>query len=302
MPARVLLLSCLVAVLLPRAALAWADLGHQVIALVAEEYLEPAVRARVTQLLALDDATLVAGHDLASQATWADKYRESDRRSTRERYDGTNEWHFVDLDIHAPDLEAACHGFPPLPAGVPASRGPADDCIISKIGQFRAELRDPQTAEPERLRALQFLLHLIGDIHQPLHASNDQDRGGNDKPIVAPVPRRTDLHFYWDNYVVRQLGSDAEEIARLLLTRCTAAQRMLWSRGSPEDWAQESYQLGRDQVYARLPPPDSDGNRRLTATYVVPAEDRVMELLARAGVRLAMVLNEDLRQPPYQPP
>ena len=296
MPARVLLLSCLIAALPLRAALAWADLGHQVIALVAEQYLEPAVRVRVTQLLALDDATLVDGRDMAAQSVWADRYRESDRRGTRERYEGTSEWHFVDLDIHAPDLKVACHGFPSLPAGVPASRGSADDCVISKIGQFRAELRDPRTAEPERLRALQFLLHLVGDIHQPLHASDDHDRGGNEKQIVAPVPRRTDLHFYWDNYFVRQLGSDAGEIAQLLVTRCTAAQRVLWNRGSPEDWAQESYQLGRDQAYGNLPAPESDGSRRLTASYVVPAVDLVSQQLTRAGIRLAMVLNEDLRQ------
>jgi hypothetical protein len=64
----------------------------------------------------------------------------------------------------------------------------AKDCVTNKIAQFTDELRSTATSDAERLRALQFLLHLVGDLHQPLHAGEDHDRGGNDKWIVSPAP------------------------------------------------------------------------------------------------------------------
>ena len=112
-----------VATPLPRPARAWGDEGHEIISLIAEHYLDPAAGAKVITLLATDTATLTA-HDIASEATWADKYRNSDRDTTRVRYEGTRQWHFVDIEVAAPNLDAACFGHLPLPAGVLASEGP----------------------------------------------------------------------------------------------------------------------------------------------------------------------------------
>jgi len=92
---------------------------------------------------------------------WADKYRDSDRNGTGERYRRTRQWHFVDIEVDSPNLEQACHNHPRLPPGRPASRGPADACIVDKIDQFEAELANPETAPEERLVALKFLLHLV---------------------------------------------------------------------------------------------------------------------------------------------
>jgi len=97
----------------PRA-LAWGDEGHEVIALVAEHFLTPAARVAVERILAGDDSGLAA-HDMAAQATWADKYRDSDRGAARVRYEATRDWHFVDLEIRgAADLGRACRGRPRL--------------------------------------------------------------------------------------------------------------------------------------------------------------------------------------------
>src|ERR1700756_3213708 len=81
-----------------RPAFAWGDEGHEIIALIAERYLDPAVRDKVAMLLAADTDTLTA-HDIASEATWADKYRDSDRNTTKARYEATWRWHFVDIEI-----------------------------------------------------------------------------------------------------------------------------------------------------------------------------------------------------------
>jgi S1/P1 Nuclease len=131
----------------------------------------------VTTLLAADTDSLTR-HDIASEATWADKYRDSDRDTTRIRYQATWRWHFVDIELSQPDLVAPCFGHPPLPPGVSASKGPPQACVVDKINQFAAELGDPATGASEHLLALKFLLHFVGDLHQPLHAAADHDAGG----------------------------------------------------------------------------------------------------------------------------
>src|ERR1700744_2370899 len=93
---------------------AWGDEGHEVIGLIADHYLAPAVRTRVAALLAGDGTGLVA-RDIAGESTWADKYRDSDRDSSQVRYLQTRNWHFVDLEIQGPDLTGARGGRPTLP-------------------------------------------------------------------------------------------------------------------------------------------------------------------------------------------
>ena len=113
--------------------------------------------------------------------------------------------------------------------------------MIDKIDQFSAELRDPHTAPDERRLALQFLLHLIGDLHQPLHTSDDHDRGGNDKKVDLPGFNTDNLHQFWDTDVVRRLGPRPERVARELNRGISTRQQREWSRGRPVDWARESF-------------------------------------------------------------
>src|SRR5580765_5110154 len=157
----------------PRSALAWGDEGHRIVALVADQFLETAIREKIAAMLAADADTLTA-HDIASAATWADRHRDSDRNGDRQHYQQTRNWHFVDVELGDPNLDRACLGHPALPAGTVASNGPAETCIVDKIEQFVAELADPHTDPDERLVALKFVLHLVADLHQPLHAADDQ--------------------------------------------------------------------------------------------------------------------------------
>jgi hypothetical protein len=102
-------------------ALAWGDEAHKVVALIAKSFLEPDVREQVDALLASDTDTLTA-HDIASEATWADRYKDAQTRS----------WHFVNIEIDAPNLDQACFSHPVLPPGIVASNGPATACITDK--------------------------------------------------------------------------------------------------------------------------------------------------------------------------
>jgi hypothetical protein len=115
---------------------AWGDEGHEVVALVAQAYLEPAVRKKVSALLAADTDPLTA-HNIAAAATWADKFRDANQNGARQK---TRQWHFVDIEITAPNLDQACFDHPPVPSGTPASNGPEQDCVVDKIQEFAAEL------------------------------------------------------------------------------------------------------------------------------------------------------------------
>jgi hypothetical protein len=281
-----------------RPAGAWGDEGHEVIGLIAEYYLEPGVRARVLELLGEDDSGLVE-RDMAHESTWADKYRDSDRDGDKRRYLGTRDWHFVDLEITGMDVSRACYGrrplaARPLAAGVPASAGPAEDCIIDKIDQFYAELENPATPAAERRVALQFLLHLIGDMHQPLHASDDHDQGGNRKLVSGAGMGLNNLHHDWDVEFVMRLGASDADIAHKLVARITAAERVRWSSGTPLDWALETYAVSKQHAYGMLPAP-SDGSRyELSQAYVDDATQVTAAQLSKAGVRLASMLNHAL--------
>jgi len=276
----------------PRAALAWGDEGHEVVALVAQSYLDPDVRKRVNALLAADTDNLTA-HDIASAATWPDKLRDANTGGSREK---TRQWHFVDIEITAPNLDAACFNHPTIPTGTPASNGPAADCVVDKIQEFAAELADPATDLEEQVVALKFLLHFVGDVHQPLHSSDDNDAGGNKKRVSAEGFKAGNLHHYWDTEFVDQLGPDAKTIASDLIGHITKDQQTEWQSGTAANWAQEAFKLAQSDAYGQLSEPNSRGSFRLTDDYVTMATNDAALQLSRAGLRLAMILNQALRK------
>lgn len=273
---------------------AWGDEGHRIVGLIAEHYLESAVRVKVNAILAADATRLTPSTQMAEEATWADKFRDSDRNATKVHYDQTRSWHFVDLELDGPDLQTACFGRPVLPEGSLASLGPAEDCVVDKIDEFTAELTNPNTSQQERLLALEFLLHFIGDIHQPLHASDDHDRGGNLKIVAAPGIASNNLHHDWDTEFVARLGSNAAAAAQQLIAEMTDAQRAQWSKGTAADWARESFAVAKDHAYGLLPAADGPNHYRLSAAYVSDATAVTGAQLSKAGVRLASVLNSAL--------
>ena len=266
---------------------AWGDLGHNVTALVAYRHLLPQARARLDALLASDADPLTAP-DFAARATWADKYRGAHRE--------TAAWHFVDIEIDQPDLAGACFGFPPLAKDQAASQGPAQDCVVDKIDEFTAELANPATAPAERLLALKFLIHFIGDLHQPLHAADHRDRGGNCVGLSAPIDQTANLHAYWDVAVVDALGPSAAQIADKLDASLNPSQISSWSQGTPRSWALETFEVGRRDTYAIAwkPTCQNGGSVSLTDEYQAQAQKDAAEQLSKAAVRLATVLNAAL--------
>jgi hypothetical protein len=267
---------------------AWGDLGHEVTALIAYRHLTPAARAKIDAMLAADTDPLTAS-DFASRATWADKYRNLHRE--------TAQWHFVDIQIDHPDLVSACFGMPPLAAGQSASTGPARDCIVNKIAEFETELEDASTAPAERVMALKFLMHFVGDLHQPLHASDHNDRGGNCVRLFpSPDGHDMNLHAYWDNGTVESLGDSAMTIATALDAQISPSESADWARGGVGAWAMESFSLSRKHVYVLASRPTCREHRAvaLTQEYQATASKDAALQLEKAGVRLAVLLNRAL--------
>jgi hypothetical protein len=289
-------------------ALAWGDEGHQVVALIAFDRLEPAVKERGKQILAMDDQAFQmrdgrrTDMSFATQATWADYYRES-KGHGGEPYQKTHNWHFADIEIHDGSIDEACFEYPELPSRQAASDGAAEDCVVDKITQFKKELGAVDTSPAERLLALKYLLHFVGDVHQPLHSSDDHDAGGNGKRVTAKGIKAGKLHHYWDTEFVLKIPAPSttpEGIATYLASRITAAKAHQWSSPDPKKWSKESFTIAKRDAYGALPDPDPTRTGKnvtyhLSDDYVSDAVDAVQIQLSKAGVRLADLLNAALR-------
>ena len=166
--------------------------------------------------------------------------------------------------------------------------------MVDKIDQFAGELGDPTTSASEQLVALKFLLHFVGDLHQPLHAADDHDAGGNKKLVAGDGLHPSNLHHCWDVEFVERLGTDPREVAATLIGQISESQRKEWSSGTPADWAMEAFALARRDAYGLLTPPGDHGTYSLLSAYGEQAERDVALQLSRAGVRLAFVLNQAL--------
>ncbi len=291
---------------------AWGGEAHEIIALLADRLLEtgdPALEKKVAEIIAADKSNTWTKTDIAGEAIWADALRE---KSPEGRV-ATTQWHYVKLDPDNPDLNKACFGRPALQAMMPASHGPRDDCIVDKIEQFAKELREPGTSEPERLMAVQFLLNFVGDIHDPLFAIERNDQSGRCVAVLPPgskTPVR--LNVYWeDDLVAEAEGKNPAKAAEQIAARMTAVDIRKWSGGTQEEWARESYELAKSVIYAfpaeaggqftfpaRKGETDACGPvplRRLNAAYRDRAVAAVKEQLAKAGVRLAALLRDNMQ-------
>lgn len=294
-------------------AAAWGDEAHMMVGMIAYKLLDPAVKTRVEALLASDPDRATAP-DFVARTTWADKYRDAARDAGGRT--GTEKWHFTNIELADGDVDGACRHHPALPAGTPASAGPAA-CSIDKVEQFTAELSDAATPASEKLLALKFLLHLVGDLHQPLHAADNRDGGGNGIYVVADggfTPIK--LHAYWDTQIFREMNptrgirlgrmAGGGILDRALLSAMAdgisneySSRRKEWLAGRPRDWALDAFTKARDVAYRVGPLVGSsrDGKPvyRIDAAYERAATAVVREQIAKAGLRLAGLLNGALR-------
>ena len=290
-------------------ALAWGCKGHQTVALIAEKYLSPETRQLVDKLLAENpvDPQLKrycgnATRDLMADAsTWADDVR-NDRKN--------GPWHYIDIPrgaLHGP-LEPFCGN---------------EGCVTKTINEQVLILKDKSADSRRRAEALRYVIHFVGDLHMPLHATSNNDEGGNCVPVryLRREPHQNhnsyapNLHAVWDTAIPERdmEGADPQEYADHLL-QVFAADIPKWQAPGIHvgEWAWESHDLA-ETAYEKLAPPvpvetpvavhactdaNNIGERlmrlHLTAdeTYQQFAAPIVEQQLAEAGVRLALILND----------
>lgn len=250
-----------IAVILPPQAHAWGPLGHRLVGHLAQSELSPKARAEVAHLLGGE-----AEPTLAGVANWADDLRSSDpglgRRSSK--------WHYVNL------AEDGCR----YDAARDCERG---DCVVEAIRRKRAVLADRTQPAAARAQALKFLVHFVGDIHQPLHAGHSHDRGGNDVQVNLDG-KGSNLHRLWDSELLATAGkSEPEWLQRL---------RRLPAPGDagqePARWAEASCRV---VLRSGFQPPRAKIGQDYVLRWRPVAEDR----LRSAGHALATLLNDALK-------
>jgi hypothetical protein len=229
---------------------------------MAQDRLTPAAAARV-------QATLAQGETIASMASWADQVRPERKE--------TEPWHFIDIPISSTglDMQRDC---------------PKEGCVIRKIEEFRKQWRNETLPAAERREALLFLVHFVGDMHQPLHCANNNDKGGNDVTIEFRG-MRTNLHSLWDTSLLNRLPPEDQLFADMERA-ITPAEQAEWSRGAVEMWAEESFEAARRVVYGGLPDAEPGAVPDLGASYERTAGPVIRRQLEKAAVRLAAILNE----------
>ncbi|WP_202844112.1 S1/P1 nuclease [Luteimonas saliphila] len=246
------------------AAYAWGPLGHRLVARLAEPLLTPPARAEVQRLLATEGLD-----SLADVANWADDVRANDPVLGKQ----SAKWHYINIGEHACTYDAA-------------SACPGGDCVVEAIRAQAAILGDRARSDAERLQALKFLVHFVGDIHQPMHAGYARDRGGNTVQLNLHG-EGTNLHAVWDGRLLASARLDEDAYARKLRLDPAdlSSDTSPYAPVAPEAWAELSCQTATAQgVYPRAAKIDNAYLQRHRPT----AEKQVQA----GGARLARLLNE----------
>ncbi|WP_342449811.1 S1/P1 nuclease [Sphingomonas jejuensis] len=277
------LLLFVAAAMLPTApALSWGRYGHDTVAEIAWLESSPVVRARMTALLrrtALLETPDCPARTLGDASIWADCIR-----GLSPRFSYTNPWHYQNVSVCRPfELTAACKD---------------GNCVSAQIDRNVRLLADRTVPERERVAALLFLIHFVGDLHQPLHAGDDDDRGGNDVRArygIAGGPR-TNLHGVWDTPLAERAITTPAADARGLLASAPADRAAL-AAGTTEDWSREAWQAAREIAYTPVRGGDPCARGNVAALSEADIEQAIPVIrlqVLRGGVRLARLLQEAL--------
>ncbi len=262
-------LSLLAGVLLTawnHSALAWGRLGHRASAKLTESRLSPEARAAILDLLE-------PGEFLADASTWADENAREISRSAA--------WHYVNVHITSAHYTSRdCR-----PQG----------CVVSKIAEFRAILADKNAPKSRRRTALRFFVHLVQDLHQPLHVADRGDRGGNNLQLHYGRFDPTNLHQVWDSGLLGSRYRNENVLWHDMAELINQSAARDWIKGRIEDWADESLEVGRRAYQDPRTHMTLRSGDTLSPDYERENLPRAVERLAKAGVRLAWLLNDILR-------
>ncbi len=235
----------------------WGPDGHKIVARIAEKRLTPEAQKMVNDLLDPQTMTEVS--------TWADEVR------SKRQYRWSAPLHYSNVPPEADEfnLERDC---------------PSEGCVVQAVINFSHTLRDSSADENTRQEAMKFLIHFVGDLHQPMHLSYEKDRGGNDIEVTF-LGKKANLHEVWDIELLEQFHQNWEDLADELGNQITDEEFQTWSTLDPQQWATESFRYAKEDGYAI---PES---HELDQAYIDRALPIIKLRFQQGGVRLAVLLN-----------
>lgn len=272
-------LLALLALLLPAPAFAWWEYGHETVARIAYLSAGPEARREIDRLLrqgSLLETPTCSVRTIERAAYWPDCIK-----TLGERFSYASPWHYQNIDICRPfDPRAAC---------------PDGNCVTAQIERQLRLLADRRVPARERLMALAFLVHFMGDLHQPMHAGDHEDLGGNRVRVrYGIIP--TNLHAAWDGYLADRGISQPAGGAAGILAELSAADKAAMREGGIIDWARQSWEASREFAYGSIiadPCGPAPAERPVigeeTTRRLIPV---VRRQVARGGLRLARLLDE----------
>lgn len=246
-------------------AFAWGREGHAVVVHLAWLDLTPVAKAHIQELLN-------PGESLEQFASWAD--------DVRHQRPETSPWHFINIPITAHpsgpnDWKAYC---------------PHDDCVVAQINRMMVRVHDRSLPRDQRREALFFLIHFVADVHQPLHAGGNDDRGGGQVPVLMNT-ENSNLHVFWDWGVLNEAYELKPGLRAKIRQKPGFWTRFHTKQGTPASWAWESAAQARKVAYGKLPP---GRPVRITHDYVRHCAPVAEKQIRTAGIRLGRVLNRVL--------
>jgi hypothetical protein len=249
-------------------AAAWGPTGHRVTAAIAERQLDHDTKAAI--------AGILGPESVAEASTWPDFMRSHDSEFWQTE---SPNFHYVTI----PKGKTYDEVGPP----------PQGDALTA-LAHFTKVLKDTNAALADRQMALRLVIHIIEDLHQPLHVGNGTDRGGN-SVRVAFMDEPTNLHSVWDEDIINAELLSHTEWADWLNRRITAEKQAEWAVAKPADWLAESVAI-RDTIYPKMPDraeyPDASRTPALSYGYVYKHKGTIDLRLQQGGVRLAAYLND----------
>ena len=278
-----------------RSAFSWGSEGHEIVALIALHDLTPTAKAKILQMFRTEDAstTLTLPELMMHASTWPDMIKSHPSTPISIFKDiqvlnaaQSHPLHFVNLD--GPHFN-------------PATDCPNSQCAVSAIARCREVLADPTKPQLVRLEALKFLVHFVGDVHQPLHAGRRSDKGGNDIKIASFLGSHPigaiNLHEVWDKLIIQKRDKDANRYAKLLLGKIKpAARAKLTNNVDTASWVEDSHKLAMGSAYLSAAGTPLVNGDSIDEAYYKRALPIVEKQLQRAGVRLAAVINGALEK------
>jgi hypothetical protein len=267
--------------LLPAApAQAYWDYGHETVAAIAYRNVTPQTRAAIDRMIARADLLQTSKcpvRTVADASTWPDCIK-----SYGPRFSYTSNWHYQNVNVCKPfDLKEACKD---------------GNCVSAQIERDVKILKDAGIPLTERIQALSFLIHFVGDLHMPLHAGDRGDLGGNRVRAAYGLyaPERFNLHSLWDGWLTERAISTPPSLIRFY----SPEERDPIAAGTVEDWSRQSWEVARDVTYATALGGDPCGpvppRAMLTDATIAGLIPTVRLNVERGGLRLARLLDESL--------